>query len=201
MNSAALLKSSSALRHRKRPAPRRFEFVHNSNLRPVLEQAYSDSRRALEQNDYDLALRTSCGILEAIVTDALEHKGSDALAAAGAPAGKIAIGRSKLGLPSQKKLDSFAAGAHVYRQLHERTEITKTATARIARRMFPSATLDRAGQVLTCHYARSGSQPVVRSSHKLSFANLNVAHRAGPRERQRLDLIFQVLAETPVAKD
>jgi hypothetical protein len=71
------------------PAPRRFEFVHNSNIRPVLERAYSDSRQALEQKDFDLALRTSCGILEAIVTDALEFMGPDALSASGAPAGKI----------------------------------------------------------------------------------------------------------------
>jgi hypothetical protein len=71
------------------PAPRRFEFVHNSDLRPVLERAYADSRQALEQKDFDVALRTSCGILEAIVTDALEFTGADALAASGAPAGKI----------------------------------------------------------------------------------------------------------------
>ena len=70
--------------------PRQFEFLHNPQLRPVVEQAYTDSRRALEQGNYDLALRTSCGILEAIVTDALEHKGLSALAASGAPAGKIA---------------------------------------------------------------------------------------------------------------
>ena len=71
------------------PAPRRFEFVHNAELKPVLEQAYTDSRRALEQQEYELALRTSCGILEAIVTDALEHQGQEALAGADAPAGKI----------------------------------------------------------------------------------------------------------------
>src|SRR5580658_11094491 len=35
------------------PAPRRFEFVHNPELRPLVEQAYSDSRRALEQHDYE----------------------------------------------------------------------------------------------------------------------------------------------------
>jgi hypothetical protein len=70
--------------------PRRFEFVHNPELRPVVERAYTDSRRALEQEDYNLALVTSCGILEAIVTDALEHKGLSALAGSGAPAGKIA---------------------------------------------------------------------------------------------------------------
>ena len=71
------------------PAPRRFEFVHDPDLRPVVEQAYTDSRRALEQSDYNLALLTSCGILEAIVTDALEHKGLGSLVASGAPAGKI----------------------------------------------------------------------------------------------------------------
>jgi hypothetical protein len=71
------------------PPPRRFEFVHNAELRPVVEQAYIDSKRALEIGDYDLALRTSCGILEAIVTDALEHKGQSALAGLDAPAGKI----------------------------------------------------------------------------------------------------------------
>jgi len=72
------------------PPPRRFEFVHNPDLRPVVEQAYIDSKRALEIGDYDLALRTSCGILEAIVTDALENKGPVALAASGAPTGRIA---------------------------------------------------------------------------------------------------------------
>jgi hypothetical protein len=76
------------------PAPHRFDFVHNAELRPVLEQAYADSRRALEQGRYDLALLTTCGILEAIVTDALERKGLAALAgigsAAGPPTGRIA---------------------------------------------------------------------------------------------------------------
>lgn len=72
------------------PPPRRFEFVHNVDLRPVVEQAFIDSHRAIEHGEYDLALRTSCGILEAIVTDALEHKGLSALIASGAPAEKIA---------------------------------------------------------------------------------------------------------------
>jgi hypothetical protein len=71
------------------PAPRRFEFVHNTELRPVLEQAYSESWRALEQGHFDFSLRTSCGILEAIITDALEKKGLAALLASGAPAGGI----------------------------------------------------------------------------------------------------------------
>ncbi len=71
------------------PTPRRFGFVHNPELRPVLEQAYSDSRDALEEGRFGPALLTSSGILEAIVTDALEHKGLTALAAADPPAGKI----------------------------------------------------------------------------------------------------------------
>src|ERR1700691_1668476 len=66
------------------PPPHRFDFVHNNELRPVLEQAYADSRRALNDRDYDAALLTSCGMLEAIVTDALENKGLDALVTSGA---------------------------------------------------------------------------------------------------------------------
>jgi hypothetical protein len=72
------------------PPPRRFDFVHNLEIRPVVEQAYTESRRAFEHGQYELALNTSCGILEAIVTDALEHKGRGALAAFGAPPGNIA---------------------------------------------------------------------------------------------------------------
>jgi hypothetical protein len=72
------------------PAPRRFEFVHNLQLRPVLEESYTDSRGAFDRGQYDQALQTSCGILEAIVTDALEHKGLAALVASGAPADAIA---------------------------------------------------------------------------------------------------------------
>ena len=71
------------------PPPHRFDFVHNLELRPVVEEAYTDSRRALDQQQYDLALLTSCGILEAIVTDALEYKGLAALAASDKPAGEI----------------------------------------------------------------------------------------------------------------
>jgi hypothetical protein len=70
--------------------PHRFDFVHNLELRPVVEQAYIDSRCALEEGDYGQALLTSCGILEAIVTDVLEHQGLSALAASGAPPEKIA---------------------------------------------------------------------------------------------------------------
>jgi hypothetical protein len=71
------------------PAPHRFDFVHNAELRPVLEQAYTDSRSAIDQGDYNSAMLTSCGILEAIVTDALEHKGLASLVESGAPAERI----------------------------------------------------------------------------------------------------------------
>jgi hypothetical protein len=81
--------SSTASPPSQAPAPRRFEFVHNPDLRPVVEQAYTDSRRALDQQDYPLAMMTSCGILEAIVTDALEHKGLTSLVESGAPSEKI----------------------------------------------------------------------------------------------------------------
>jgi hypothetical protein len=72
------------------PLPRRFDFVHNVDLRPVVEQAYADSRDALEQGSYGVALINSCGILEAIVTDALEYMGIEAMVAIAIPAGKIA---------------------------------------------------------------------------------------------------------------
>jgi hypothetical protein len=88
-NASAASPAASSSASSAAPAPRRFEFVHNADLKPVLEQAYTDSRRALEQQEYELALRTSCGILEAIVTDALEHMGQNALAGTDAPAGKI----------------------------------------------------------------------------------------------------------------
>jgi hypothetical protein len=73
------------------PLPRRFEFVHNAELRPVLEQAYIDSRDAFERGSYGVALVHSSGILEAIVTDALENKGFDELVSVvEIPSGKIA---------------------------------------------------------------------------------------------------------------
>ena len=72
------------------PPPRKFEFVHGPELRRVLEQAYRDCGRDLEEGRYYEALRTACGILEAIVTDALEHKGASGLLDSGAPARRIA---------------------------------------------------------------------------------------------------------------
>jgi hypothetical protein len=59
------------------PAPRRFDFVHTPELRPVLEQAYADSGRALEAGDAHRAFITSCSILEAIITDAIARTRDD----------------------------------------------------------------------------------------------------------------------------
>ena len=67
----------------------RFGFVHSAELRAVVERAYSDSRRALEEGRYGESLLTSCGVLEAIVTDALEHRGFGSLVSADLPSGKI----------------------------------------------------------------------------------------------------------------
>jgi hypothetical protein len=57
------------------PPQRRFEFVHNAELRPVLEQTFADSRDALERGQFGLALILSCGVIEAVLTDALEQAG------------------------------------------------------------------------------------------------------------------------------
>jgi hypothetical protein len=55
------------------PRPRQFEFVHNVELRPVLEQAFADGRDALERGEFGLALILTCGVIEAVLTDALNH--------------------------------------------------------------------------------------------------------------------------------
>jgi hypothetical protein len=85
------------------PATRRFDFVHNRKLRPILEQAYVDTGRALEEGDFTNSLVGSCGIIEAMLTDALEHRGLqiangglDARAAAAEKAGLIRGGCARL---------------------------------------------------------------------------------------------------------
>ncbi len=59
------------------PPVHRFDFVHNAQLRPVLEQAFDESGRAFEEGDFTGSLTTSCSIIEAMLTDALEHGGID----------------------------------------------------------------------------------------------------------------------------
>ena len=61
------------------PPPRRqFEFVHNAELRPVLEQTFADGRAALDRGEFGLALILSCGVIEALLTDALDHLSTSA---------------------------------------------------------------------------------------------------------------------------
>jgi hypothetical protein len=54
------------------PRPRRFEFVGNAELRPVLERAFDDSRDAFERGEFALALVLSCSVIESLLTDALD---------------------------------------------------------------------------------------------------------------------------------
>jgi hypothetical protein len=55
--------------------PHRFDFVHNTALRPVLERAYEDGRSAFDEGRFASSLMITCGVLEAIITDALEAAG------------------------------------------------------------------------------------------------------------------------------
>ena len=65
--------------------PGRFEFVSDVALRPILDAAYVDSRDALQDSRFTDALRMSCSLLEAIVTDALGRVDRNRLDVHGAP--------------------------------------------------------------------------------------------------------------------
>jgi len=86
----AALSQTGGLVSSSSDAPRRFEFVHDAELRAVLEHAYNESRAAFDERRFDLALVMSCGILEALLTDALGHHGLDALKVHNPPGGTIA---------------------------------------------------------------------------------------------------------------
>jgi len=55
--------------------PRRFEFVHDTTIRSLLEQAYLDGMRAVESGDSECAFMTFCSVLEAIITDGIRGSG------------------------------------------------------------------------------------------------------------------------------
>jgi hypothetical protein len=129
------------------PAPRRFDFVHNPEIRPVLEQAYADSRSALEKGDYDFSMMSFCGILEAIVTDALEHKGATALAASGAPKGKIADWSFDTRLAAAEKAGLIRSGA-VRLPVTARAYRDHAAGDSTSNRMTPERDAKTTGQVL-----------------------------------------------------
>lgn len=114
------------------PPSRQFDFVHNPELRPVLERAYRDARHAFDAGDYDVALLTYSGVLEAIVTDALQQKGPDALQTADAH-GKIADWpfETRLKVAEQSGLIGrgcarLPAVAHNYRELDEASKAAIT---------------------------------------------------------------------------
>ena len=112
--------------------PHRFDFVHNVEIRPILERTYIESRNALEQRDYALAMRSYCGILEAIVTDALEHHGLGSLAASEKPAGNISEWPFESRLAVAEKLALIRGGcarlpqvARIYRDEVEPSLVTE----------------------------------------------------------------------------
>jgi len=123
-DAAELLASSDA------PAPHRFDFVHDPELRPILEQAYSDGRCAMDEAKYDLALRTYAGILEAIVTDALQHRQKDGLLTGDLPEGSIGDWPFEARLAVAENAGLIGRGAarlpevaRKYRELDEKSRI------------------------------------------------------------------------------
>ena len=68
---ASLSQPGAAAAAAEPPLTHRFDFVRDEALRPILEEAFRDSGRALDEGDYERSLMTSCSILEAIITDAL----------------------------------------------------------------------------------------------------------------------------------
>jgi len=86
------------------PRPRKFEFVRNADLRPVLEQAFADGRAALERGEFALALILSCGVIEAVLTDALAHRAGPQMRT-----GKPALARRVAQRPDLAEGGSFEA--------------------------------------------------------------------------------------------
>jgi hypothetical protein len=109
------------------PRPRQFEFVHNAALRPVLERAFADSRDAFARGDFGLALILSCGVIDAVLTDALAAGSGQQAAAAAAgsrqwaaaaaapnqqqPAASSRLPASRSASPRRNARDSFVAVA------------------------------------------------------------------------------------------
>ena len=72
---AASLSSLEPAEAPRPPQPPRFAFVHDAALRPVLEQSFADAADALGRGEFAPALVLTCGVLEAVLTDALLHAG------------------------------------------------------------------------------------------------------------------------------
>jgi len=56
------------------PHPHRFDFVHDTKLRPVLEESYRESARLFDEGDFTASMMTTCGIIEAVITDAIRAR-------------------------------------------------------------------------------------------------------------------------------
>jgi hypothetical protein len=69
---ASLLRVADGTAAFEAPPPRRFEFVRDAAIRPILEQAYLDAERAVDTGEVETAFMTYCSILEAVITDALQ---------------------------------------------------------------------------------------------------------------------------------
>jgi hypothetical protein len=82
------------------PRPRRFEFVHNAELRPVLEGAFDDSRAAFERGEFALALILSCSVIETLLTDALDAVADTTDDRRGGPSGPPSVSGDRRGGPS-----------------------------------------------------------------------------------------------------
>jgi hypothetical protein len=118
--------------------PHRFDFVHNSEIRPILERTYIESRSAFEHGEYDLAMRSYCGILEAIVTDALEHSGVNASSGVDIPRGKVSEWPFESRLAVGEKLGLIRGGCarlpQVARTYRDQDEPTSPVTEQDAKR-------------------------------------------------------------------
>jgi len=99
------------------PRPRRFEFVRNAQLRPVLELAFDDSRDAFDRGEFALALVLSCSVIESLLTDGLDaavHTADDG--GSGPSGGGGPLGGPRRGGPSgppsfeQRIAEAEAAG-------------------------------------------------------------------------------------------
>ena len=80
------------------PRPRRFDFVRNAELRPVLESAFHDSRDAFDRGEFGLALILSCGIIDALLADALWQGAGGTGQGAGAPFEERIVAAERAGL-------------------------------------------------------------------------------------------------------
>ena len=114
---------------REVPSPvGRFDFVRDLQLRSHLERASADSQHAYERGDFALAFVTSCSLLEAIITNALERADRVRLSDCAAPDGGVASWPFEFRIAVAEKAGLISAGcarlpisARGYRDLLDET--------------------------------------------------------------------------------